>query len=79
MKAWSNEERGREAGGGGPEAEEPRTLMTLRVSRDSGRTWSAEEVVREGDPVAILENPVRFPACGCVRCVRPARSMRPAV
>lgn len=63
--------------------EEPRALMTMRVSRDSGRTWEREAVVREGDPVAILYDPGRYPPCECARCAgqRPvsARSLRPAV
>jgi hypothetical protein len=61
----------------------PRVLMTLRVSRDSGRTWDQESAVREGDPVAILSNPIRYPLCECVRCAgRPtvsARALGPAV
>lgn len=61
-------------------------LMTLRVSRDSGRTYGGIRAVRVGDPVVILENPVLFPPCECPRCaperqaVRAvsARSLRPA-
>ncbi len=78
MKAWSVNDSGEDSVGG-----EPRALMTLRVSRDSGRTWSPATVVREGDPVVILENPVRYPDCLCARCLAertcPARAMRPAV
>jgi hypothetical protein len=47
----------------------PRVLMTVRVSRDSGRTWEQESEVREGDPVAILSDPGRYPLCECLRCV----------
>jgi len=65
----------------GPGDEEPRARMTLRVSRDSGRTWEREAVVREGDPVVILYNPGRYPPCECALCAdqRPvsARSLRP--
>ncbi|MFE5534312.1 hypothetical protein [Streptomyces sp. NPDC056492] len=63
--------------------EEPRVLMTLRVSRDSGQTWEQESAVREGDPVAILSDPGRYPLCECARCAGPqavsARALRPAV
>ncbi|WKU48398.1 hypothetical protein Q3V23_32420 [Streptomyces sp. VNUA116] len=61
-------------------------LMTLRVSRDSGRTYEPTRAVRTGDPVVILENPVRYPPCECPRCAPErqasrsisARSLRPA-
>ncbi|MFG2113908.1 hypothetical protein ACGFRB_14965 [Streptomyces sp. NPDC048718] len=46
---------------------ERRVLMTLRVSRDSGRTWERGTSVKEGDPVVILSNPVLYPPCGCAR------------
>jgi hypothetical protein len=84
MKTWSlnNHNSHNDHNDEDPGAE-PRALMTLRVSRDSGRTWSPETVVREGDPVVILDNPVRFPDCECTRCrggrTHPARSLRPAV
>ncbi|MFI1018006.1 exo-alpha-sialidase [Streptomyces sp. NPDC020965] len=48
---------------------DPRTLMTLRVSRDSGKTWGPRSVVREGDLVNLLDNPSKYPDCECVRCV----------
>lgn len=48
---------------------ERRVLMTLRVSRDSGRSWSQTTSVREGDPFVILSNPGRYPPCQCPRCV----------
>lgn len=48
---------------------EQRVLMTLRVSRDSGKTWEQSSVVREGEPVALLDEPLRYPPCECVRCV----------
>lgn len=62
---------------------ESRVLMTVRVSRDAGRTWEQESVVREGDPVVVLASPERFPPCDCTRClghrtVR-ARSLRPTL
>ncbi|MEV4872525.1 hypothetical protein [Streptomyces syringium] len=61
-------------------------LMTLRVSRDSGRTYEPTRAVRAGDPWIILENPVRYPPCECPRCVPerqatrviPAHSLSPA-
>lgn len=46
-----------------------RVLMTLRVSRDSGRTWQQSTRVREGDPFVILSDPGRYPPCGCARCM----------
>ncbi|MFE7129747.1 exo-alpha-sialidase [Streptomyces sp. NPDC057638] len=59
--------------------EEGRARMTLRVSRDSGRTWGPSTVVRDGDRVVVMDNPLKFPACTCARCcgarrARPARS-----
>ncbi|WP_236241956.1 hypothetical protein [Streptomyces sp. CC228A] len=60
---------------------EQRTLMTIRVSRDSGRTWVQTTAVREGDPMRILADPMRFPACECARCGGrasvAARALRP--
>lgn len=61
---------------------EPRVLMSLRVSRDSGRTWARSTRVLEGEPFDILANPGRYPPCECPRCVGPsvsARSLRPVV
>lgn len=61
---------------------DPRVLMTLRVSRDSGRTWQQSTSVREGDPFVILSDPGRYPPCGCARCTGhnalSATSLRPA-
>ncbi len=48
--------------------DQPRVLMSLRVSRDSGRTWEPTVAVREGDPVVVLENPGGYPPCECARC-----------
>lgn len=63
--------------------EESRSLMTMRVSRDNGRTWDQETVVREGDPVVLLYDPGRYPPCECARCAGrrtvSARSLRPAL
>ncbi|QIK04692.1 hypothetical protein G7Z12_22220 [Streptomyces sp. ID38640] len=47
---------------------EPRVLMTLRVSRDSGRTWSQVTQVRENENPAIRDNPGGFPLCTCPLC-----------
>lgn len=65
----------------GPGGEESRARMTLRVSRDSGRTWSVRCEVRDISPLTILANPVRFPPCECARCLGPgsARALRPVV
>lgn len=52
-----------------------RVLMTLRVSRDSGRTWGRTIAVREGDPVRFLVSP-QYPMCECRRCAdSPAESV----
>lgn len=63
--------------------EESRSLMTMRVSTDNGRTWGQEAVVREGDPVVLLYDPGRYPPCECERCegrrTVSARSLRPAL
>ena len=45
-------------------------VITLRVSRDSGRTWGPKvtyEPAREAPPI---ESPARFPPCACPKCVR---------
>ncbi|GAA3304233.1 hypothetical protein GCM10020295_54840 [Streptomyces cinereospinus] len=59
-----------------------RVLMSLRVSRDSGRTWEQSTRVREGDPFVILSDPGRYPPCACARCTGhdalSATSLRPA-
>ncbi|WP_327271776.1 hypothetical protein OG609_05690 [Streptomyces sp. NBC_01224] len=59
-----------------------RVLMTLRVSRDSGRTWQQSTSVSEGDPFVVLSDPGRFPPCACARCTGhdslSAASLRPA-
>lgn len=47
---------------------EQRVLMTLRVSRDSGRTWSRVTEVQEDKNPVFLDNPGRFPPCTCPRC-----------
>ncbi|MBD0709338.1 hypothetical protein BU197_13405 [Streptomyces sp. CBMA291] len=55
--------------------------MSLRVSRDSGRTWMRSTRVLEGEPFDILSDPGRYPPCECPRCGGPsssARTLRPA-
>ncbi|WP_455353048.1 hypothetical protein [Streptomyces sp. SYSU K217416] len=47
---------------------EQRVLMTLRVSRDSGRTWGQATEVREEENPVFLDNPGGFPPCTCPRC-----------
>lgn len=42
--------------------------MTLRVSRDSGRTWGPLTEVSVGDEAPPSGNPHRFPPCACRRC-----------
>ncbi|GAA2616651.1 hypothetical protein GCM10009863_33020 [Streptomyces axinellae] len=44
--------------------------MTIRVSRDSGRTWSRKRTVREGEETrpAPLSRPMEYPPCACPRC-----------
>lgn len=55
--------------------------MTLRISRDSGKTWEQSSIVREGEPVVLMNEPMRYPACECPQCVIrrrvPARSLMP--
>ncbi|WP_328742297.1 hypothetical protein OG436_15875 [Streptomyces caniferus] len=47
---------------------EQRVLMTLKVSRDSGRTWDPVTKVREDEHPVTIDNPGRFPPCACPRC-----------
>ncbi|AZK95349.1 hypothetical protein B7R87_16915 [Streptomyces tsukubensis] len=45
-----------------------RVLMTLRVSRDSGRTWGPHTVVHADAARDLPPEPLRFPPCRCPRC-----------
>ncbi|AXU13932.1 exo-alpha-sialidase [Streptomyces clavuligerus] len=47
-----------------------KSRMTLRVSRDSGRTWGPSTVVREGDGDGdcLPKNGIPYPPCYCPRC-----------
>ena len=60
---------------------EQRPLMTFRISRDSGKTWEQSSIVREGEPVVLMNEPTRYPECECARCVGrrtvSARSLSP--
>lgn len=45
--------------------------ITLRVSRDGGRTWGPRVVyypVRDAEALSPLSLSSRFPACACPRC-----------
>lgn len=42
--------------------------MSMRVSRDSGRTWDTEVVVISSDPLAPLLTSA-WPPCQCSRCM----------
>lgn len=57
------------SGGTGSDLFADRPLMTLRVSRDSGRTWGPERAVfpAEGLPPLIT---TEWPPCQCRRCTR---------
>jgi hypothetical protein len=44
------------------------TLMTMRVSRDSGRTWGPTLAVRASDQVGDF-NGAYYPPCECPRCL----------
>lgn len=51
----------------GPETRpesDPTALLTLRVSRDSGRTWASRTVVRSTDTLAPLLTSL-WPPCRC--------------
>ncbi|AEM86781.1 hypothetical protein Strvi_7428 [Streptomyces violaceusniger Tu 4113] len=45
-----------------------RPMMTLRVSRDSGKTYGPTRVIRSTEPLMPLETSV-WPPCQCPRCV----------
>lgn len=44
-----------------------RPLMTMRVSRDSGRTWGPEQIVFTTDDLPALLT-ADWPPCRCRRC-----------
>jgi hypothetical protein len=45
----------------------PVVLMTLRVSRDSGRTWEAGKAFRSDDTLNPFTGST-WPPCECWRC-----------
>lgn len=47
---------------------EPRVLLRLRVSRDSGQTWGPVTEVREDENLPLLDNPSALPPCACPHC-----------
>ncbi|MEU6482410.1 hypothetical protein [Streptomyces sp. NPDC046887] len=51
--------------------------MTLRISRDSGRTWGAPTEVRVDEDTPVPVSPTVFPPCGCARCVERRRLHSP--
>lgn len=44
-----------------------RPLMTIRVSRDAGRTWGSERAIFPTDDLAPLVT-TEWPPCECPRC-----------
>ncbi|MGW7411467.1 hypothetical protein [Streptomyces sp. NPDC054863] len=59
--------------GPAPEPLPTGTFLTLRVSRDSGRTWGPRTTYAPDRKSAPLEAGSRFPLCECRRCVRDTR------
>lgn len=53
------ESKAHEAGGAG---------ITLRVSRDGGRTWGTRVTYYPARDAAPLQSGGRFPPCACPRC-----------
>ncbi|ADI10664.1 hypothetical protein SBI_07544 [Streptomyces bingchenggensis BCW-1] len=49
-----------------------RAMMTLRVSRDGGKTYGPTRVIRSTDPLRPLETSV-WPPCQCPRCIERSR------
>lgn len=45
---------------------EPELLLTLRVSRDGGRTWETRREIHSTDPLAPLMTSM-WPPCQCPR------------
>lgn len=46
-----------------------RPLMTMRISRDSGRTWEPEQAVSASDDLEPLMTSA-WPPCECARCTK---------
>ncbi|MFE1574638.1 hypothetical protein [Streptomyces fradiae] len=56
--------------GEGGRGQEGWPVLTLRVSRDGGRTWGERTVVRVRDRLVPPHSSV-WPPCACPRCGRP--------
>ncbi|MDJ1130671.1 hypothetical protein [Streptomyces iconiensis] len=72
VKAWNREKErkfGRSWPMGADDAE--RSRMTIRVSRDSGRTYGPVIVVSPRKDVPPQNDSSRLPDCTCPRCVAP--------
>lgn len=70
--AWNREKArgyGPSRSGGADDAE--RARMTIRVSRDSGRTYGPVIVVSPSKDVPPRNDSSRLPDCTCPRCVAP--------
>ncbi|GGN90688.1 hypothetical protein GCM10011579_086860 [Streptomyces albiflavescens] len=50
------------------EGDEGGAYITLRVSRDSGRTWGPRTTYQPGREALPIESGGRFPPCECPRC-----------
>lgn len=50
-----------------------RPLMTMRVSRDSGKTWEPEQTVSTADDLQPLIT-LAWPPCQCTLCTRLGKS-----
>lgn len=56
-----------------------RPSLTIRVSRDSGRTWGQTFEVHSVGPLPLMADPMRFPPCGCTRCTGASRTAKVTV
>lgn len=54
-----------------------RARMTLRVSRDSGRSWGPLQVVEATELPSDSDRSLRFPPCACARHRKEARRSHP--
>lgn len=54
-------------GGTMPSGGKRKTLMTLRVSRDGGRTWGPLREINSTEPLLPVSWP-EYPPCACPRC-----------
>lgn len=52
-------------------AKQDQPRMTLRISRDGGRTWEKRRTVQGRDPERLTDSGA-FPACTCPRCMKAA-------